>query len=164
MTTHLMLSICIKNRYFNCKVKLPLLQLPIWEMIWLYQKSIVSIDICMKFIFKGHLLSPIITTCNISLRCAQNVSVKFQLKILHRSFYYIILKMPILSGSRNTHSCLIALKLSLKFVKNTHKFRLCIQKESVMSLKVNSWERNCMFILDLCMWQRRNIAKSGEAD
>ncbi len=25
-----------------------------------------------------------------------------------------------------------------------------LQKQSVMSVKVNSWQRNCMFILDLC--------------
>ncbi len=31
-------------------------------------------------------------------------------------------------------------------VKNTHE----LQKQSVMSVKVNSWERNRMFILDLC--------------
>ncbi len=29
---------------------------------------------------------PLFTICNISLRCPQNVSVKFQLKIPHRSF------------------------------------------------------------------------------
>ncbi len=29
---------------------------------------------------------PLLTRCKISLRCPQNVSVKFQLKIPHRSF------------------------------------------------------------------------------
>ncbi len=38
-----------------------------------------------NIIFKGHLLCPFLQYV-ISLRCPQNVSVKFQLKIPHRSF------------------------------------------------------------------------------
>ncbi len=41
-------------------------------------------------------------------------------------------------------SCLIALILS-----NTHKFAL--KTQLVMSVNVNSWQRNCMFVLDLCI-------------
>ncbi len=42
---------------------------------------------------------PLFTICNISLRCPQNVSVKFQLKIPTDQFHYHF-EMPILSGSR----------------------------------------------------------------
>ncbi len=54
--------------------------------------------------------------------------------------YYIILKMPILFH--------ILLRLNCQ----THKFMLKtheLQNQSVMSVKVNSWEGNCMFILYL---------------
>ncbi len=47
---------------------------------------------------------PPFTICNISIRCPQNVSVKFQ-KIpcnTPQIMSNIILEMPILSGSRNT--------------------------------------------------------------
>ncbi len=52
-----------------------------------------------------------------------------------------------LSTKLSPLSSRIALKLS-----NTHKFMLKSHiKQSVMSEKVNSWERNCMLILDMCI-------------
>ncbi len=45
--------------------------------------------------------------------------------------------------------CLIAHRLSITHIKPTLKTHE-LQKALVMSVKVNSWERNCMFILDLC--------------
>ncbi len=46
------------------------------------------------------------TICNISLRCPQNVSVKFQLNI-PQIIYYSILNIPILSESRLVlYSCM----------------------------------------------------------
>ncbi len=52
-----------------------------------------------------------------------------------------------MSAKLNNFLCLIALKLSNKYefmLKTSYK------TQSVMSVKVNSWERNQMFILGLC--------------
>jgi len=45
---------------------------------------------------------PLFTRCNISLWCPQNVSVKFQLKIPHRSFIIACQICPYLGVSKNT--------------------------------------------------------------
>ncbi len=60
--------------------------------------------------FKGVLFMPIFTIRNISLRCLQNVSEKFQLKISHRSFIISFWK------------CLFWVKAE------THCFRACLFK------------------------------------
>ncbi len=46
----------------------------------------VTIYKTLETFIKGHLLCFFFAICNISLWCPQNVSVKFQLKIPHRSF------------------------------------------------------------------------------
>ncbi len=51
-----------------------------------------------------------------------------------------------ISTKLSSLSCLIVLKLSNIHVKNTHE----LQKQPVISVKVNSWERIYMFVLDLC--------------
>ncbi len=54
------------------------------------------------------------------------------------------------STKRSYLSCLIVLKRS-----NTHKFmrKTYELQKSQLCQKVNSWERNCMFIFDLCAGQ-----------
>ncbi len=44
---------------------------------------------------------PLFTICNVSLWCPQNVS-EVSAQNTPQIIYYMILKMPILSGSRNT--------------------------------------------------------------
>jgi len=54
-----------------------------------------------KNTLKGTYYAPF-TRCNISLWCPQNVSVKFQLKIPHRSFIRACQICPYLGVSKNT--------------------------------------------------------------
>ncbi len=102
--------------------------------------------------------------CNISLIL---VFPEYVCEVSDQNPLQIILKMPILSGSMLKHAVYVHVSLNANvlllpapffrnrsvpikytkvYVKNTHE----LQKQSVMSVKINSWERNCMFILYLC--------------
>ncbi len=68
----------------------------------LYEDVTIELEETVTLYFKRHLLCPFYKICNIGLGCPQNVSVKFQLKILHVSFTITSIKCNLLGLSLNS--------------------------------------------------------------